>query len=273
MNNVFRRVLLPVDFSISTEIAIKRLIELIGEDKSVLHLVHVINPFSILIAEPFRFFSAAGMRRSAAYKKAAHKLEQWKQSVQDALVNSSVTAEILFSSDTEKALVNKINTVNPELIVVCGSSVKAWLAQPGAVSGGRIASRTAHTVLALRAAILDSRLQTVVVPIGNFVPQKKLISIAAAYNRQHFKIYLVSVQKTVDASTNRTMMETFRYLKSALYCDVECKTLAGDDLMRTAKRFAETVRADAMLIHLNYDHSLEEEGRTAVRSRPYTFNN
>ncbi|WP_431210498.1 universal stress protein [Puia sp. P3] len=41
---VFTKLLIPVDFTLNTEIAVKKAISLIGADKVVLHLLHVVQP-------------------------------------------------------------------------------------------------------------------------------------------------------------------------------------------------------------------------------------
>ena len=41
---VLNKVLVPVDFSVNTGLAIKRAVGLAGADKTVLHLLHVVSP-------------------------------------------------------------------------------------------------------------------------------------------------------------------------------------------------------------------------------------
>ena len=48
MSKAFDNILIPVDFSINTEIAVKKAIELTEENNAVIHLLHVTAPPSLI---------------------------------------------------------------------------------------------------------------------------------------------------------------------------------------------------------------------------------
>src|SRR6202012_452884 len=41
---LFNKILIPVDFSLNTEIAIKKAATLVGPDEAILHLLHILKP-------------------------------------------------------------------------------------------------------------------------------------------------------------------------------------------------------------------------------------
>ncbi len=58
MAATFDKILIPVDFSLNTEIAVKKAVELVGSDATVIHLLHVVRPgkkaknqFNVWVAE------------------------------------------------------------------------------------------------------------------------------------------------------------------------------------------------------------------------------
>jgi len=244
MPNIFSRILLPVDFSVNTEIAVRSAVQLIGNSESAIHLVHVFSPFQSVAKRPAEFHLFFSVHKSSLYKENLKKLEQWKKTLEHTLDKTKVTSEIIVSHNVEKSIICNSENFHPYF--------KSQKRFRFTISSSRITHLTGSAVLTLMPGILPLKTQTVVMPISDFVPTRK-ISVLGSLNRKlNLKVFLVSIKHGTggsDSGSANAMIQTFRLLKTSLNCIVECKIVNDTNLARGAWLFAQSVHADMMLVH------------------------
>lgn len=289
MRKGFDRILLPVDFSVNTEIAVKRAIELVEEKGSAIHLVHVFNPARIIL-ESFSEIGLLNMpEKSSLFKECQRKLGQWQSSLQETLEASIISSEILINRNVEHGIISSSERFNPNLTILGKHSFYSWFRIKKKVSSSYLADTTGCPVLTLKPGALSSKINTVVIPVGSFVPDAKILAIGGLSRRLHFKVYLISINEKNTGSgesSSGIMMKTFRLLKNSLHCHIECRMIDETNLGRAALRFAKSVTADMMLVHPYSETRISAftdkqlidsikpgSGLQVLTIKPYTFNN
>ena len=252
MPNIFTRILLPVDFSVNTEIAVRRAVQLIGNTESAIHLIHIFSPFQLVTKRPGEFHLFFSVHKSSLYKENLKKLEQWKKTLEHTLEKTKVTSEIIISDNVEKSIIRKSANFHPFLIILGRHSFKSPTSFRFTISSSRIAHLTRCAVLTLMPGILPVKTQTVVIPVSDFVPARKISILGSLNSNMKLKVFLVSLKDVTsgpDSGTANAMIQTFRLLKTSFSCIVECKIINDTNLARGAWLFAQSVHADMMLVH------------------------
>src|ERR1700722_19420184 len=101
----FNSILVPVDFSINTEIAIKKAAGLVGADKAVLHLLHVLKPGK----------SAKHQFKRWAVEK---ELEQLGESTRADHPAIRVKTRVLRGHSVQRLILDCAEMLNPDLIII-----------------------------------------------------------------------------------------------------------------------------------------------------------
>ena len=82
MRERFQNILVPVDFSLNTEVAVCKAAELVNSEESSISLLHVVPNF--LFRNRQKYFTGA-----------ESKLKQWKERIEEGLPNVRVSYELL----------------------------------------------------------------------------------------------------------------------------------------------------------------------------------
>src|SRR5580698_7935011 len=98
----FNRLLIPVDFSLNTEIAVKRALGLIGADNTILHLLHVVPPGK----------KAAHQFRTWAMEK---ELEKWVSTIHAMQGGIPVKTHILKGRSVQRMIIECAGMIKPDL--------------------------------------------------------------------------------------------------------------------------------------------------------------
>ena len=100
----FKKILVPVDFTLNTEVAINKTLELIDDDEPVIHLLYVKRP-------------------EHSFKKDQHpdygkKLKQWKETIEDYHPSVVVRLSVKKSNSVQTAINEKAEEIKADLIVI-----------------------------------------------------------------------------------------------------------------------------------------------------------
>lgn len=251
MSQVFSNILLPIDFTPDTEIAVKRAIELIEPAGSVIHLVHIVNPLRMLVSNPYDIRFLFSLQRSSRYRQHEIKLDQWRQSLAETLDETTVTAEIVVHQSVEDIIIRRSKCLKPELVIIGKHSFNSGIRIMDTISPSRIVDGSGCAVLTVKPEKFHSRNQVVVIPVGRSVPEKIVGAIASLNRKQNFIIYLVSIPENISkqaTGSGHALLETFRILKRIPNCQVECRVINDVSLIKAARRLAASIQADMLLI-------------------------
>src|SRR5689334_20755074 len=120
----FRTIVVPVDFSVNSDVAINKALEM-ADEQAIVHLVHVMDLGSFNLP-------AVKIKKLSRYNHhidnhgAGKMLRQWKESIEDDFPSIEVNTWLVRSASVQQAIADKAKEVGADLIVIGKSSSHTW---------------------------------------------------------------------------------------------------------------------------------------------------
>jgi nucleotide-binding universal stress UspA family protein len=239
MAATFDKILIPVDFSLNTEIAVKKAVELVGSDETVIHLVHVVHPanktknqFGVWIAE--------------------RDLHQLKYTIQQSGPHISVKVHILLGHSVRQTIIECASMLNPDLIIIAKqNNHRRWFLS-GSAPPDIVAKRSNCPVLTVKPGSLDNRTRVIVLPIRDFLPERKLewaVLLAKRFKAQVHLLAVGEVPGPKDGLLSQTFLKAYHYLREKLHHPVEYSAATRNNPAKAALSYAELIMADMILVN------------------------
>jgi nucleotide-binding universal stress UspA family protein len=234
----FRRILLPIDFTTNTELALKKAIDLVDREDSVIHLVHI---------------SGTGSGKTSGNDLKIGKLRNLKMLLEISVPGILVGVHMVKGNSVEQAIIEKAGYLNPELIIIARRSGKKLFSLWKTISPVSLAKKTGSAVLTLKPGSENTKIRSIVVPFRAYIPKRKIDMVGPLSWKKNTIIYLVAMLNELkefeigDSSVTHTLIETYRLLKEDINCQVIHKLIKGNNMAKSILRFAESVDADVLM--------------------------
>jgi nucleotide-binding universal stress UspA family protein len=238
MSSSFRNILIPVDFTVNTEVAINKALELISEEGSTIHLLHVNKPTLPFLRE--------------THQPSVKKLNQWNETIKDYYPGVSVQIWNVKSISVHNAIRDKATEIGADLIVIGQTSTHNWLPVLKTVLPMRLATSTNIPVLTVKPGALHNKAKTIVVPIADEIQEIKVNALELLCKKHRFNVHLVTfvdrgnVLPEISASA---VVKVYQSLKAKLRCPVEYSVIQGPNKAKALLRYAEKNNADILLVY------------------------
>ena len=244
MSTSFRKILIPVDFSANTEVAVKKALEL-AEDGSVIHLLHVLNKPGIM--------RAILDRKNAGYifkEEVDIVLKQWEREIEGGRENIKAKTWMAMDGRVQNVIEIKARQLDVDLIIICKKSQHSWLPFLNTVSPHKLVHNTGKPVLTVKPGSIYSKVKTVIVPVSDEIIDYKIDAISALSQKFKINVHLVTF---VDAGRPddvfaAPLLQLYQWIKNNLHCAVEYGVLRGSNKAKAILRYAENVDADMLLV-------------------------
>jgi nucleotide-binding universal stress UspA family protein len=239
MPATFNKILIPVDFSLNTEIAVRKAIGLSGTDETTIHLLHVTKPGKKAVSQ-FRNWVVE------------RDLQQLKYTLQTENPNVRVKTHILQGSAIQRTIIECAATINPDLIIIGKqNSRRRWWAFTSLISPDIVAIKSHCPVLTAKPGSIDSRTKVIVLPIRNFLPERKLewaILLAKKYKAQ---VHLLAMQQyePKDGALSQVFLKAYHHLREKLHHPIEYSAAVKYSPAKAALNYAELIMADMILVN------------------------
>ncbi|MEP6747016.1 MAG: universal stress protein [Bacteroidota bacterium] len=231
MSIQFKNILIPVDFSVNTEIAVKKGLELIETNDSIIHLVHIIT----------------SGERETGYKK----LNEWQASIQEKIPGLTVEIHLFKGLNVQHHIVTLAKKLLPQMIIIGKHNYHNWFSFLNTIDPDKLGRLTSCPVLTVKMGSLRNRVKSIVFPVKCFVPNRKidmLITIARKYRARVYLVILVNPVNEQPTPLYTAFIDTYRLLKASLNCPVEHTMVTGNNLAKASLDFAHSINADMILV-------------------------
>lgn len=234
----FKNILLPVDFTSNTDLAVKKAIVLADPEECAIHLVHVLK------SKP---------SSNNGYPGKLMKLRELKLLIEISVPGVSVDILVVRGSSVEKAIIDTAASLKSELIIIARRSGKRLFSIWKKISPARLAKKSLCAVLTLKPGSENTKIKSIVVPFRSHIPKRKLDALVHLAWKKNPTVYLVAMMNELkefelgDSSVTHTLIETYRLLKEDVNCQIVHKLIAGNNIAKSMLRFAESVNADVLL--------------------------
>jgi len=246
---LFKIILIPVDFTINTEVAICKALDLADPEDLVIHLLHICKPS----------FNDVNLGKSSKTEKeidAEIRLHEWKQNIGDYNPLAKVICWIEPCLSIEQGIIDKCAELSPELVVIGKKASHSFLPALNTVTPTKISTKTRCAVLTVKPGSLKRQIKHVIVPISENIADAKIDIVTALCKKNRVKISLVSFVKeksTPEDLSATTLLQVYRKLKAISVCLVEYAVLHGQNRVKTILKFAENNEADILLLEPHFE--------------------
>ena len=249
MSFSFKTILVPVDFSINTEVAINKAVEVADKDGANIHLLHIREGNRQLV--PLLEKNGKALSKSDLIST-EEMMEQWMVSIGEQAPHIMTTCSFSQNINVQRCIAEKIVEIKADLVVIGKKTAHTWYSFRNTVIPNELATESGCAVLTVRPGSMHRKIKTLVVPITSEVSQQKMETIGALCNKKRVKVHLVTYAETGNdgiKNTATTLLKVYQWLKDSLHCAVEYAVLKGNNRARATMEYAEKIEADILLVN------------------------
>ncbi|HEY6502397.1 MAG TPA: universal stress protein [Chitinophagaceae bacterium] len=249
-----KNILVPVDFSENTDVAISKALEFCQEENdSTIHLYHiqriVLGGFSYIISSVVAGYTRQQV--NSDIKKATIKLENLKKSIEKDRKNIKILCWVSFGDPVQESIIKKARELSADLIIIGKHSHHTLLPFLNTVVPSKLAAATHTPVLTAKPGSLHHEIKTVVIPVGNQFPETKLEMIRAfrSKSRPHIRFVIFPGDGTGTSDPRQLLIHTFRTFKSRFSNPVDYDILDSGNKARALLKYCNKVGADVLIVY------------------------
>ena len=249
MDLQFGQILVPVDFTINTQVAIGKALSIAEPGNSTLHLLHV-RPVSLKNFLGYDVFSKGNSEGHARVENfITAKMQALRTTIYQKCPGIHVTTYTVNDINIEAAIIKKAMEIVPDIILLAKKSHHSLLPFLNTVVPTRIAQQTKIPVLTSKPGSIDHTIKTIVVPIGKTFPQKKIDIINALKRRSRFHIRLLAFREDEDSNqVPGILIHVYRLLRQGALSDIQYETVSGKNKAKAILAYCEKVDADLLIV-------------------------
>lgn len=251
MQTGFRTILVPVDFSVNTEVAISKAIELCDGPNATIHLLHVMRVAISGMSDIFGFFGRNSTNSLGHHAAMQRKMRYWMNFIQEANPGINTCSWVRYETSVEKAIYKKTREIRADLIVIGKNSQHRFFPFLNTVISSRIARKTHTAVLTVKPGSFDRSLKMVVVPFGEKFPEEKIEMINAL--RSKFRVHirlLMLVEKGNDPDVLQiSLLNVCQVLRSYQIDNISYEVIASHNKAWDILRYSWKVNADMLIVN------------------------
>jgi nucleotide-binding universal stress UspA family protein len=235
----FDKILIPVDFSLNTETAVKKAVELAGNCPVMIHLLHIARPGKNAKSQ-FRLWVAE------------RDLLQLKSTVQEAGPHIRVKTHLIRSPAVQRCIIEYSATLGPDLIIIGKQHNRRRWFYSRHISPDIVAQKSNCPVLTAKPGSIDKKTKVIVMPIGDFLPERKLEWAVLLAKRFKAQVHLLAVGEEAEPKNgllSQTFLRAYHHLREKLHHPVEYSAASRHNPAKAALSYAELIMADIILVN------------------------
>jgi nucleotide-binding universal stress UspA family protein len=247
MQEDFRKILTLVDFSRASFHAAEEAAMIASKFNSELHILHVSSNSRLpwILAPEVKFFHLAEEDRSVKVQLRRLKMELEERFQLD-----------IECHETKGKLKETVNDYIRDLqidLVVLGAKKTNWLKELFLESKAKDIIRSVDCeVLCVYPDSNSNRLKKIVLPVGKFIPKRKIRLAYELAKKFAANVHLISLNKNghnLSSENTKVLMASYQYLKDITNIPIECRTVLGNNLAQATVQYAENIGADLILVN------------------------
>jgi nucleotide-binding universal stress UspA family protein len=233
MQSTVNNILIPIDFSINTEVAITKTLQLFGSYPVHIHLLHIVK------SKPTFAVGMANMVKLDALKI--------------NMLNEAPSLNVTYESCTGRSIQNKIIAKAKngfDLIIIGKNNSHPYLQFLTTVNADKLSTVSNVPVLTAKPGALHHNGKTIVVPVKNALSLYKMNILEALCRNSNVRVYLLACNKTAhpDENTTSSLIQIYQWIKSSFHCHVEYASIISKGGGRAILNFAQMINADILLL-------------------------
>jgi len=260
MTSLFKKILVPVDFSERSETAVQKAIELAEPYVSVISLLYVVKPlFSLNI------FSSTGYLVAPATEiyfesEIEDRMKKYRSMV--ARLTEGVKIELIISEygHIQNRIEHAAKLFEPDLIIICKKGRKSIFTFFNLIFPDRLAKKTDCPVLTIKRGSAGNRIRNIVLPVTWKYPARKLelaIVMAKKFGSHIHLMTFPEKEKDKDGDNReQAFIDSFNRIRENSSVIIKHGPLRGNDVARSILYYSESIKADMILTNPQTESSI-----------------
>jgi hypothetical protein len=153
--------------------------------------------------------------------------------------------------NVQNAISEKAKQIGADVIVIAKKSVHSWFPFLNTVVSTRLAISSGVPVLTVKPGCLNQPIKTVVIPMDDEFPERKIAMVYAVRKKSWIRIRLIAFSGDGNFASvlPPSLLNTYRFLKSDMGNDVSCKVLTGTNRAKAILEYCKKVDADLLIVN------------------------
>jgi nucleotide-binding universal stress UspA family protein len=251
MAKLFKKILVPIDFTEGSDIAIRKAVQLADPVQSAICLLYICKPLFSLNIFSTTGYIVAPVTEILTITEIEQKIFDYKSYIQDNLDSVIVETVISKSGKVQNRIEETAELFGADLIVIYKRGGKSVFQLHNPVSPDRIAKNTDCPVLTIKEGAGERIIRNIVVPVMHRFPERKLeiaIKLAKIFSAN---IHLISFPDNQDdeGRSDRAFIESFKKIRENASLVIKHGPLYGNDIARAVLKYSESIQADMILVN------------------------
>lgn len=231
-------ILIPVDFSLKTDLAIEKAVGLADGDKTELHLLHVVK-------------NGHGPKHSFKLWEAEKNFADLQNKIKADHPSARVMTHVLQARSVQKMIIECVHLLKPDLIVIGKTDLpRRWFRFKG-ISSGAISRKSDCPVLTVKPGSVQGNSKVILLPIRDFLPERKLEWVTLLAGKYRARVHLLGMHNRHDTRKrvfSRVFLKAYNRLLDNLHQPVEYRLSQDPDAAEVTLSYAREIMADLILV-------------------------
>ncbi|RYG01105.1 MAG: hypothetical protein EOO02_13460 [Chitinophagaceae bacterium] len=247
MTKLFNHIMVPVDFSDVSELAIEKSIDIANHFKCNIHLVFTETPGLFSKHSGHLFSSLSGVPADAEARLVRLQNQYTDQLNQGLSIHSCIRQGNKNRSVIDYARRHRIDLV----MVGRGATMVDNMFNRG-FNINEITKGVKCPVITIREETGQDAWLNIVLPVCSALPIRKIMFASYLARKYNSRIHLLSIagdENNQDADGNQYLHKSYQLLRENTNIHVECHTMRGHNIAEATMRFAEKINADLIVVN------------------------
>ncbi|MBC7830060.1 MAG: universal stress protein [Chitinophagaceae bacterium] len=253
MNKLFNNILVPVDFSDVSELAIEKAIDIANHFKCNIHLV-VADTNSI--GKRTRQFNKSINGIAADAEAMLYRL----QNKFTFRLHPGLSIQSSLRKGTgNRAVIEYTLRHNIDLIIIGRSTGVIKKLMGSSYDIVEITKHIECPVLTVRMNTSNNQWMNIVLPVCSMLPVRKIMFACYLARKYNSKIHLLSIagdEIETDIERNQYLYKAYQLLRDNTNLVIECHTIRGHNIAESTLRFAQKINADLIVVNTGQESRL-----------------
>jgi nucleotide-binding universal stress UspA family protein len=253
MAKQFNTILIPVDFSANTDIAISKALSISQHNSCTIHLLHILQmgPVNLLEYAKYMFKGYSQREVLSVMGDSEDRLGYIKSSIESRRDDIVVYVDVCYGENIEATILKKATELGVDLVILGKRSAHSRFPRLNTVTPSRLAQQSGIPVLTVKPGSVDNDVKNVVMPIGSSFPASKLAVMEILQSIAAMQIMLVVFPYDEDAQafSKQTLLNTFKTLKNQSANPVRYIILRGKNKAKALLGYCNEVGADMLIVN------------------------
>ena len=232
-------ILIPVDFSLKADVAIKKAVDLSKWDETEWHLLHVIK-------------TGHGPKHSFKIWEVEKEFFLLQEKIKEKYPGARVKTHILQGHPVQKMIIECVRLLRPSMIIIGKAEPPGRWSLFTGISPDAIAKKSNCPVLTVKPGAAECKTKVIVLPICDFLPERKLEWAMLLARKFRARVHLLAIPNPQIASEwplPQIFLRAYDMLRENLHQPIEYCLTEEQDTAKALLIYAREIRADLILVN------------------------